>query len=238
MGVLMYTFKQLLAEAIGTFFLCFAGIGAIVAMSDPLNSGIGLLGVALAHGIALSVAISIFGGISGGHHNPAVTLGFLSTGRIKPPLAILYIIFQLVGATLAAAMCKMIYPEAAVNAKMLGIPLPGSWINSPEIILLTEFICTFLLMTAVYGTAVDERGAPMKLGGFGIGLVVTFDILAAGKVTGASMNPARSFGPSFVYGYFPWHWWCYWVAPIAGAMAAALVYEHLLLDKDDKAEKA
>jgi aquaporin Z len=68
--------------------------------------------------------------------------------------------------------------------------------------------------------------------------VVTFDILAAGPVTGASMNPARSFGPSFVHWYFPWHWWCYWVAPIAGAMAAALVYEHLLLDKDDKAEKA
>ena len=233
----MYTFKQLLAEALGTFFLCFAGIGAIVALSDPLNSGIGLLGVALAHGIALSVAISIFGGISGGHHNPAVTLGFLSTGRIKLPQAIAYVIFQLVGATLAAAMCKMIYPEAAVNAKMLGIPLPGSWINSPEIILLTEFICTFLLMTAVYGTAVDERGKSMKLGGFGIGLVVTFDILAAGPVTGASMNPARSFGPSFVHWYFPWHWWCYWVAPIAGAMAAALVYEHLLLDKTETAEK-
>ena len=128
----------------------------------------------------------------------------------------------------------MIYPEAAVNAKMLGIPLPGSWINSPEIILLTEFICTFLLMTAVYGTAVDERGQSMKLGGFGIGLVVTFDILAAGPVTGASMNPARSFGPAFVHNYFAWHW-CYWAAPIAGALAAALVYEHLLLDKDGQA---
>src|ERR1700752_4519670 len=107
MGGLMYTFKQLLAEAIGTFFLCFAGIGAIVAMSDPLNSGVGLLGVAIAHGLALSVSISFFAGISGGHHNPAVTLGFLSTGRITVSLAALYIIFQLVGATLAAAMCKM-----------------------------------------------------------------------------------------------------------------------------------
>src|ERR1700754_5183985 len=116
MGVLMYTFKQLLAEAIGTFFLCYAGIGANVAMSDPLNSGIGLLGVALAHGIALSVAISLFAGISGGHHNPAVTLGFLSTGRIKLPLAILYIIFHLVGATLAAAMCNMTLAVGAFTA--------------------------------------------------------------------------------------------------------------------------
>jgi aquaporin Z len=233
----MYTFKQLLAEALGTFFLCFAGIGAIVATSEPINSGAGLVGIALAHGLALSIAVSIFAGISGAHHNPAVTIGFLTTGRIALPLALMYIIFQLVGATLAAAACKAIYPPAAVDASMLGIPLPASWINTPEIVLLTEFLLTFLLMTAIYGTAVDERAAPMKLGGFGIGLTVTFDILAAGKVTGASMNRARSFGPAFVHNYFAWHW-CYWVAPIAGAVAAALVYEHLLLDKSEKTSAA
>lgn len=232
----MYTFKQLLAEAIGTFFLCFAGIGAIVAMSEPINSGTGLVGVALAHGLGLSIAVSIFAGISGAHFNPAVTVGFLSTGRIAPPLAGMYIVFQLVGATLAAAACKAIYPPAAVDASMLGIPLPGSWVTVP-IVLLTEFLLTFLLMTAIFGTAVDERAVPMKLGGFGVGLTVAFDILAAGKVTGASMNPARSFGPAFVHNYFAWHW-CYWVAPIAGAVAAALVYEHLLLDKDEEVETA
>ncbi len=234
----MYTFKQLLAEAIGTFFLCFAGIGAIVATSKPIDSGAGLVGIALAHGLALSIAVSIFGGISGGHHNPAVTVGFLSTGRIKPPLALMYIIFQLVGATLAAAACKMIYPATAVDGSMLGIPLPpkDSWVDVP-IILLAEFLGTFLLMTAVYGTAVDERGAKMKLGGFAVGLTLTFCILAIGPVTGASLNPARSFGPAFVHDYFLFHW-CYWAGPIAGAMAAALVYEHLLLDKDPKADKA
>jgi glycerol uptake facilitator-like aquaporin len=88
----MYTFKQLLAEALGTFFLCFAGIGAIVATSEPINSGAGLVGIALAHGIALSIAVSIFAGISGAHFNPAVTIGFVSTGRIAPPLAVMYII--------------------------------------------------------------------------------------------------------------------------------------------------
>src|SRR3954467_4118277 len=230
----MYTFKQLLAEAIGTFFLCFAGIAAIVANSEPINSGAGLVGVALAHGLALSVAVSIFVGISGAHFNPAVTVGFLSTGRITPQLAILYIIFQLVGATLAACACAMIYPSGAVDAAMLGIPLPpkDSWVTT-QILLLTEFLLTFLLMTAIYGTAVDERAAPMKLGGFGIGLAVTFDILAAGKVTGASMNPARSFGPALVHScvqkhsFFDWHW-CYWVAPIAGAVAAAIIYEYVL----------
>jgi len=229
----MYTYKQLLAEAIGTFFLCFAGIGAIVATSEPISSGAGLLGIALAHGIALSVAVSIFAGISGAHFNPAVTVGFLTTGRISAPLAAMYIVAQLVGATLAAAACNAIYPAAAVTASKLGIPLPGGeWVTLP-ILLLTEFILTFLLMTAIYGTAVDERAAPMKIGGFGIGLAVTFDILAAGKVTGASMNPARSFGPALVHNYFDWHWY-YWVAPIAGAVVAALVYEHVLLDKDEK----
>ena len=102
----MYTSKQLLAEAIGTFFLCFAGIGAILSTQAPINSGAGLVGIALAHGLALSIAVSIFAGISGSHFNPAVTIGFLSTGRIAAPLAALYIVAQLVGATVAAAACN------------------------------------------------------------------------------------------------------------------------------------
>jgi aquaporin Z len=231
----MYTFKQLVAEAIGTFFLCFAGIGAIVATSEPINSGAGLLGIALAHGLALSIAVSIFGGISGGHHNPAVTIGFLSTGRIAPMPALMYIAAQLIGATLAAAACKAIYPTPAVNSAELGIPLPAGWVTVP-VLLLTEFILTFLLMTAVFGTAADERGAPMKLGGFAVGLTVAFDILAAGKVTGASMNPARSFGPALVHNYFEWHFY-YWLAPIAGAVAAALLYHHVLLESDEPAKQ-
>ena len=88
-------------------------------------------------------------------------------------------------------------------------------------------------MTAIFGTAVDDRAVPMKLGGFGIGLTVAFDILAGGPVTGASMNPARSFGPALVHGHFEWHW-CYWVAPIAGAVAAALLYHHVLLESTKK----
>ncbi len=91
---------------------------------------------------------------------------------------------------------------------------------------------TFLLMTAVFGTAVDERGKALKIGGFGIGLTVTFDILAGGAITGASMNPARSFGPALVYGHFDLHW-CYWLAPIAGAVVAALIYHHLILGSKD-----
>jgi aquaporin Z len=228
----MYTFKQLLAEAIGTFYLCFAGIAAILSTQPPINSGAGLVGIALAHGIALAIAVSIFAGLSGAHHNPAVTLGFLATGRIPAGKALLYIIAQLIGATIAAAACKAIFPAEAVTAAKLGIPLPGGpWVTTP-ILLGTEFILTFLLMTSIYGTAVDGRALTMKLGGFGIGLTVAFDILAGGPVTGASMNPARSFGPALVQGFFDLHW-SYWVAPVAGAICAALLYENVLLEKEE-----
>ena len=221
--------RKLVAEAIGTFFLCFAGIAAILSTQPPINSGAGLVGVALAHGLALSIAVAVFGGISGALVNPALTIGFLVTGRLSLPLAVQYIISQLVGATVAACACKAIFPVMAVDSAKLGIPLPADWVTL-NVLLLTEFITTFLLMTAVFGAAVDERGKAVKIGGFAIGLTVAFDILATGAVTGASMNPARSFGPAIVYGYFEWHW-CYWVAPIAGAVAAALVYHHILLEK-------
>lgn len=225
----MNSLKLFIAEAIGTFFLCFAGIAAILSTQPPINSGGGLVAIAFAHGLGLAIAVSIFAGISGGHHNPAVTIGMLTTGRIGVPKAVLYIVAQLVGATVAALACKFIFPAAAVDAAKLGIPLPGGdWVTVP-IVLVTEFILTFLLMTAIFGTAVDDRAEKMKLGGFAIGLTVAFDILAAGPVTGASMNPARSFGPALVMNMFDLHW-CYWVAPVAGAIVAAQLWHHLLLE--------
>ena len=232
----MNSTQKLLAEAIGTFFLCFAGIAAILNTQDPIaqNSGAQLLGIALAHGLALSIAVNAFGGVSGGHFNPAVTVGFLANGRIKPPETAMYIGAQIVGAVVAAGACAYIFPAAVVDAAKLGIPLPGEWVgDNVMIVLVTEFILSFLLMTAIYGTAVDERGKAVKIGGFGIGLTVTFDILAGGPVTGASMNPARSLGPALVHGHFDWHW-CYWVAPIAGTVVAAIVYENLILADEDK----
>jgi aquaporin Z len=228
----MNTTSKLLAEAIGTFFLCFAGIATILSTQPPINSGAGLLGIALAHGLALSIAVSTFGGVSGGHVNPAVTIGFLVTGRIAPVLAGLYIVSQCVGATIAAAACNFIFPLEAVDAAKLGIPLPGGeWVTMP-ILLLAEFIMTFLLMTAIFGAAVDERGKAVKIGALAIGLTIAFDILAGGPITGASMNPARSFGPALVYGHFDWHW-CYWLAPIAGAVVAAVIYDKLILGSED-----
>src|SRR5712692_7899647 len=224
----MKTLRPCLAEFLGTFYLCFAGIAAILCNTPSVNGNSGLLGIALAHGLALSVAVNVFGGESGAHFNPAVTCGFLVTGRIKLNLALAYIVAQLLGATTAAGFCRVIFPLEAVMGAKLGLPLPAPW-ASTSVVLLTEFILTYLLMTSVFGTAVDDRGKVVKIGGFGIGLTVAFDILAGGAVTGASMNPARSFGPAFELLYWDWHW-AYWVAPIAGASVAALVYEHLILE--------
>ena len=229
---MMTTLRVLAAEALGTFYLCFAGIAAILCTQPPINAGGGLVAIALAHGLALSIAVNNFGGISGAHFNPAVTLGMLVTGRIKPALAILYIVAQLLGASIAALTCRDVFPMEAINAGMLGIPLPAAWASTGTIFCV-EFVLTFLLVTSIFGTAIDERGKTVKIGGFGIGLTVAFDILAGGPITGASMNPARSFGPALVMGHWEWHW-LYWVAPVLGGMAAALFYHAFLLVTPDE----
>jgi aquaporin Z len=218
-----------LAEYLGTFFLCFAGIAAILGGTAAVGSDIGLVGIALAHGLALSVAVATFGGVSGAHFNPAVTVAMLVTGRIPPPNAVLYIVAQLAGATTAALICRAVFPEAAIAQANLGIPLPAAWATTGTV-LIVEFVLTFLLVVAIFGAAVDPRGQVVKIGGFAIGLTVTFDILAGGPVTGASMNPARSFGPALVQGFWQWHW-AYWVAPVAGGAVAAIIYDRLILDR-------
>ncbi|MGE5837027.1 MAG: MIP family channel protein [Acidobacteriota bacterium] len=225
----MSNIRAPLAEFIGTFFLCFAGIAAILGGTQAVGSNVGLVGIALAHGLALSVAIATFGGVSGAHFNPAVTIALLATGRVAAPTALIYIVAQLAGATTAAVICSGVFPEAAVAQANLGIPLPGPWVTTSTLVLV-EFVLTFLLVTAIFGMAVDPRGQEVKIGSFAVGMTVAFEILAAGPVTGASMNPARSFGPALVQGYWQWHW-AYWVAPIAGGVVAAMVYDRAILDR-------
>jgi MIP family channel proteins len=225
----MTQLKAPLAEFIGTFFLCFAGIAAILCSTPTVGAGGGLVAIALAHGLALSVAVNVFGGVSGAHFNPAVTTAAIVVGRKTPIVGLTYIIAQLAGATAAAAICKSVFPAGAIAQANLGIPLPAPWATTSTV-LIVEIVLTFLLIVAIYGTAIDDRGKVVKIGAFGIGLTVTFDILAGGPVTGASMNPARSFGPALIQGYWDWHY-LYWIAPIAGAVIGALVYEHLILEK-------
>lgn len=228
----MNDLRKCTAEFIGTFYLCFVGISAIICTHPPISKEYGLLGIALAHGLALSVVVCAFGGLSGAHFNPAITLGMIATRKICPFLAIKYIFSQLSGATLAAFICKSVFDTGAVQMAKLGIPLPGEGVETVTVLLI-EFLLTFLLMTAIFGVAMDPRGKAVSIGGFAIGLTVTSNILAADSLTGASMNPARSLGPALILGHWEHHG-LYWIAPIAGSIAAALLYDRFLLPTDDR----
>jgi aquaporin Z len=160
-----------------------------------------------------------------GHLNPAVTIGFLVTKRIEPMMAMVYIVAQLLGAVLAAYLLKGIFPAEVAAAARLGGQSVSIEISSFQAIL-CEAIATFFLVFVIFGTAVDP--AAPKVGGFAIGLTVTADILAIGPLTGASMNPARSFGPALVSGIFEGHL-IYWIGPIIGGIVAALLYDGLFL---------
>ncbi len=210
--------QKFMAEAIGTFALTFVGVCAIC-----MNVG-GLVGIALAHGLTIAVMVSAMGHISGGHFNPAVTIGLLSGGRIKANEAISYIIAQLAGAVVGAVAAKAVIPSLLADAAKLGTPIPAPGIEYGPAIL-TEIILTFFLVLVVYGTAVDKR-AP-KVGGLFIGLAVTLDILGGGPISGASMNPARTFGPALIGGYWDMHL-VSWVGPIIGGVIASIVYEKFL----------
>jgi MIP family channel proteins len=217
--------KSYWAEFLGTFTLCFIGQGCICALQLSGAIGSGLLAIAVAHGLALAVMISAFGAVSGGHFNPAVTFGFLLAGRQSLPSAGAYWISQIFGAVIASFLLRSLLPVSVWQAVHLGAAGHGADISTGAAMLI-EFVLTFFLITAVWGTAVDSRHPP--IGGFGIGLTVTMGILMAGPLTGAAMNPARAFGAALAAGYWPDHW-IYWVGPMFGGGAAALIYSQLVL---------
>jgi MIP family channel proteins len=219
--------RRLVAEAFGTFGLVFVGAAVVVVNGGFPNSGIGLLGIALAHAVVLSVMITATMTISGGHLNPAVTVGLLVSRRIGPVAAAAYVVTQLAAAVVAALLVKLLLPPGAVRAALLGVPVIASSVTLGQAIGI-EMVLTFFLVSAVFGTAVSPD-AP-RVAGFGIGLVLLFDILVGGPLTGAAMNPARAFGPAAVFGHWLGHV-VYWVGPLAGGIIAALLWEHVLLPK-------
>ena len=222
------TAAALVAEAVGTFLFFFVGAGSVV-LGDYLaangGTGPGLLGVALAHGLALAVLVSALGAVSGGHFNPAVTFGVWIMGRITPMRAVLYVVAQLVGGLAAGLALKIVFADAW-QASNVGTPALGAGIT-PAIGIGIEAVLTAFLVLAVIGTAVDAR-AP-KIGGLAIGLAVAADILVGGPLTGAAMNPARWFGPAVAAGAYA-DWYVWWIGPAIGAAVAALVYRSSLAE--------
>jgi MIP family channel proteins len=227
----MYTIPQkLVAEFIGTFALIFFGAGSICADQFLHGAGSpGLFGIAAAHGLAIAIMVSALGHISGGHFNPAITIGFWVTRRVSTLDVALYWAAQLLGAIAAAFVLKAVIPEDTWRAVAIGTPELVRDLPRLSAMAL-EAVTTFFLVFVVFATAVDEKGTFRAIAGFGIGLTITIGILVAGPFTGAALNPARAFGPALAASHWA-NWGVYWVGPLAGGFVAGLLYDSLFLKK-------
>jgi len=216
---------KFMAELIGTFALVFFGAGAI--LQHNVTQAVGVTGIAVAHGLAILVSVYAFGHISGGHFNPCVTFGMVVTKRLSWGEGFSYWIAQLAGAALGAWVLSIAYPTGAADAQ-LGAPALGPSI-APMTGMVIEALLAFMLVTVIFGSAVDPRAAK-GFAGLAIGLTYTANLLACGSVTGASFNPARAFGPALMAGAWQDHW-LYWVGPMLGGAVAALLYDRFFLSR-------
>jgi len=229
----MYNLPQkFVAEFIGAFTLIFISAGSICAdqyLASTGQSGVGLLGIAAAGGLAFGIMVTALGHISGGHFNPAITIGFWVTRRLSTLHSISYWIAQLLGATAAAYLIKLTIPDTTWTAKALGSITPdlgGDFTRAHGIAL--EAVLTFLLVFVFFATAADVNGAFNKIAGFAVGLTVTMDILVGGPFTGAAMNPARAFGPALATTHWQNHG-VYWAGPLLGGVIAGVLYDRMFL---------
>ncbi|MCC7363256.1 MAG: aquaporin [Dehalococcoidia bacterium] len=211
-------FAPYLAEALGTFALVFAGPGAI-AVDAESGGAVGGVGIGIAFGLIVMAMVYAIGHISGCHINPAVTAAFLALRRIEPARAAGYIAAQLAGAALAAFAIVTIVGDAGDA----GATAPR--INGADAAFWSELILTFFLVFVVLAVATDDR-AQGAFAAIAVGGYVGFAATGWGPVANSSMNPARSFGPALAANLWEAHW-LYWVAPLAGALLAAAVYELL-----------
>lgn len=220
--------RRVSAEFVGTFALIFVGAGSIIAAAGALGDTGGgfLVAVALAHGLTIGVMVSAVGHVSGGHFNPAVTIGAWVTQKIGGGDAIAYVASQLVGGIAGAGLLRLAIPEQLWRSVSLGTPLVGG-VSIGQAVLI-EAVLTFFLLWVIFATAVDPEGTFGKIAGLAIGFTITLDILMGGPFTGAAMNPARALGPALVGGFWADHW-VYWVGPIAGGVIAAALYDLLIL---------
>src|SRR6266705_2960577 len=209
--------RRSVAEFVGAFTLIFIGGGAGIV------TGQDIVAVALANGLAIGIMVSNLGHISGGHFNPAITLGFLATRRITLPLAVAYWLSQLAGAIVAAAILRGLFSH---HQFLAAVPHAASFGAGKGFVL--EIILTFFLVWAVWATAVDPGGAFKAIAGLAIGLTITIDVLMGGPLTGAAMNPARAFGPELLSRTWS-NAWVWYVGPFVGGALAALAYDFLYL---------
>ena len=208
------TLQRMLAEAIGTYGLVFAGTGAVTINAET-DGAVTHVGIGLTFGLIVMAMIYAVGHISGAHINPAVTLAFAAARHFPLRLVPLYLVAQLAGAVLASLTLRGMFGEVG----LLGTTLPR---GSDGQSLALEIVLTLFLMFVIMAVATDVR-AVGQAAAIAIGGTVCLEALFAGPISGASMNPARSLAPALV----SWTWdsqWLYVVGPVAGAVAGALVY--------------
>ena len=218
--------RRVVAEFFGTFWLTFGGCGAAILAAGFPSLGIGFLGVAFAFGLTVLTMAYAVGHISGGHFNPAVTLGLWAAGRCANRHVLPYLIAQVIGAIVAAAALWAIasgkpdWVAGGFAANGFGELSPGKY-GLPAC-LLTEILATFFFLFIIIGTT--SKGAATGFAGIPIGLALTLIHLVTIPVTNTSVNPARSTGPAlFAGGAYIGQLWLFWVAPIAGAIVAGLL---------------
>jgi MIP family channel proteins len=209
----MHLRGALLAEFIGTFFLVFAGTGAIAV--DAVTHEVTHVGVSLVFGLVITVLIYAFGHISGAHFNPAVTVGFWALGEFPGRRVPLYVAAQLLGAIAASGGVLALFGRSG----SLGITMPQ---GAPAVSLFLEVLMTFLLVIVIFGSAVHGK-AVKSFAGLAIGGTIALDALFGGPISGASMNPARSLGPAIVSGMWSAQW-IYVAGPLFGALLAVGAY--------------
>jgi len=227
--------KRLLAELLGTFWLVFGGCGSAVLAAAFPDLGIGFLGVALAFGLTVLTMVYAVGGISGGHFNPAVSVGLTVAGRLPARDLVPYVIAQLIGAVIASAILYVIASGKADFSLANGFASNGYGEHSPggyplSSALLIEIVLTFIFVMVILGATSGH--APAGFAGIAIGLTLTLIHLISIPVTNTSVNPARSTGPAlFVGGWALQQLWLFWVAPIIGAIIAGVAHKSLFGDE-------
>ncbi len=229
--------KALVAEFVGTFCFLFVGVGSISTGAFMVyrgGEGLSLVAIALANGLALAAMITAFNHISGAHFNPAVTLAALICRRIDLLHGVLYIVTQLAAATLVGFTLRAVFPADVWQSVNLGATAVAAGISIGTAVLI-EAILTFILVIAIFGTAMDPRAA--RVGGFAIGMTVAAATLMGGPLTGAAMNPARAFGPAVAANFWDSHL-VYWVGPLCGAVLAGLIYGWYFMDGERNTDTA
>src|ERR1700691_1438759 len=215
--------RKLTAEFLGTFAFVFVSAGSICTdayLVSTGQSGLGWLGIAIAAGLTFGVMASALAHISGGHLNPAITIGFWVTRRLSTTLTLLYWIVQILGAVAAAYLIAAIVPDAPWRPEAMTAINPALALDFTRLhAMLLEGVMTFFLVFVFFATMVDVKGAFNKIAGFGVGLAVTMDALFGYPLTHAALNPARAFGPALVT--HPWsNHGVYWVGPLLGGVLA------------------